>query len=289
MRTSASARRRAGLRVSSSAGGSVRAWRAVWTRSRRRWRRGRRWIRVRPSYPDESVTPSCCTRFGPVGPRAVPEVRTRTPQLPQIVRAGEEQERVLQRAQLQVVALDPRRGDGRRRTAGDLTVAPRRTDLRQEFAHPTGFDRTLVPRPRASRCDAGAMPGSKVNRPPRRSHAGVPTTRAARTRLRAGRSPRGDVPTRRRSRHRATTTPRAQQPRGNLLSRQRPTDVGGAAPVNGAHEEVPRPYQTDVRKSTNSAYFPGCYASRQARVHTRSGPYGANPSRSSVSTTPASS
>ena len=58
MRTSASARRRAGVRVSFSEGGSVRAWRAVTTISAPLDDRSA-WIKVRPSYPDEIVTPSC--------------------------------------------------------------------------------------------------------------------------------------------------------------------------------------------------------------------------------------
>src|SRR4051812_17354182 len=34
-----------------------------------------------------------------------------------------------------------------------------------------------------------------------------------------------------------------------------PTDLGGAAPVNGAHEEVPEHYQTCVRMSSGNSRF----------------------------------
>jgi len=68
-------------------------------------------------------------------------VRACTAQLAHVVRDRQIQEQIFERAELQIVPVDPRRGDRLRGTAVDPTVAPRGADLRQQLAHPSGFDR----------------------------------------------------------------------------------------------------------------------------------------------------
>ena len=129
------------------------------------------------------------SRFGAVGTGAVAEVGTRAPQLPLIIRPRQHHQDVFQRAELQVVALHPRRRDGLGRTTGDLTVTPRRTDLRQQLAHLTRSDRTAclaLTHPRMP-----AEPRGSRRRTVHRADPplGARPRPAARTRPRADRSP----------------------------------------------------------------------------------------------------
>jgi hypothetical protein len=57
-------------------------------------------------------------------------VGARAAQLTLVVGAGEEQQHVLEGAQLQVVTIDACAGDGADRARRDLTVMPRGADLR---------------------------------------------------------------------------------------------------------------------------------------------------------------
>src|SRR5205085_9568603 len=69
------------------------------------------------------------------------EVRARTSQLAHVVREREVQEQILQRAELQIVPLDPRGRDRLRGTAVDRSRSPRDADPRQQLTDATGFDR----------------------------------------------------------------------------------------------------------------------------------------------------
>src|SRR3954463_6172709 len=64
------------------------------------------------------------------------------------------------------------------------------------------------------------------------------------------------------------------QPRRDLLSRHRPTDLGGAAPVHGAHEEVPASYRNTRSPSSRIIRFPRLWRRPRSPVPTTAGPQG---------------
>ena len=202
MRTRASARRRAGVRVSPSDGGSVRAWIAVTTISAAVDESSavddRAAVVGRPRSSARRAHAGTCRRRG----HSCGSAHTHAAQLAQVGGLGQDQEHVFERDELEVVALDPGGGDGLGRATRDLTVAPRRTDLGQDLARPVRLRSPRVRRLHASRCGAATTPASTANRRHCRSRAGDRPTPVVRTRPRAGRSPHGVVPTRPPAAHR---------------------------------------------------------------------------------------